>query len=498
LIRAGALMRLARCYRKLGRSADAVAAYGSLAALGDAVVADAPAELIARRERIALFEANREKDAAAQERTLLARALTGHRFPIDRPTFEFFMQPLGVPSVESSAEGDTTLAEAVDAFWPAWNEQSSGRATWTGGAGRTFTAVWRTTPSGVAAIVGPLGELTAAMRDTVATLRVTVVLEDGRGAHAWGNVVGGPVVSKTSRETGLPWSLRVATDHGSTLPASDSRRNLLAAGFVFMAVVVSAAGYFVFRAVNRELGVARLQSDFVAAVSHEFRTPLTAMCHLTEMLEDGAVERERLPDYYRALGKESRRLHTMVESLLDFGRMDSGRRTYEFCETNALDLVDRVAQEFADRAPESAARISQPPRSSSGDESLLVRADADALALAIRNLLDNALKYSPEPSPVRLDVTRHNGSIEVSVVDRGGGITAQEREDIFRKFTRGAAARHFNVKGTGIGLTMVDQIVRAHGGRINLTSDPGHGSTFTIVLPAIAPSPATTESCRAS
>jgi signal transduction histidine kinase len=187
----------------------------------------------------------------------------------------------------------------------------------------------------------------------------------------------------------------------------------------------------------------------------------------------------------------------MVENLLDFGRMDSGRRSYEFCETNALAVVERVAQEFADRSPESAARITTPPRASAAAGDVLVRADVDALALAIRNLLDNALKYSPDASPVRLDVTRQNGTVAVSVADRGAGITAEERQDVFRKFTRGAAARRLNVKGTGIGLTMVDQIVRAHGGRIDLTSDPSRGSTFTIVLPAIAPS-TTAEPCRAS
>ena len=92
-----------------------------------------------------------------------------------------------------------------------------------------------------------------------------------------------------------------------------------------MLLVIAAAAYFVFRAVHRELGVARLQSDFVAAVSHEFRTPLTAMCHLTEMLDEGSTEPDRLPHYYRALRRESHRLHAMVENLLDFGRIDAGR-----------------------------------------------------------------------------------------------------------------------------------------------------------------------------
>ena len=224
--------------------------------------------------------------------------------------------------------------------------------------------------------------------------------------------------------------------------------------------------------------------QFVENVSHEFRTPLTAMCHLTEILERGGARPERLSEYYRALGKESRRLHTTVENLLDFGRMDSGRRTYEFSETDAVELVDHVAHEFADRSAVAARRIEKSPLPSQG-HAMIIHADREALALALRNLLDNALKYSPDSSPVRVGVKALNGTVAVSIEDQGPGVGAQERRAIFRKFTRGAAARSLNVKGTGIGLTMANQIVKAHGGRLEVESEPGRGSTFTMVLPAM-------------
>ena len=249
-----------------------------------------------------------------------------------------------------------------------------------------------------------------------------------------------------------------------------------------MSLVVFAASYVAFRAVTRELAVARLQSDFVAAVSHEFRTPLTAMCHLTEMLEQGDTKPERLSDYYRALGKESRRLRTMVENLLDFGRLDSGRCAYDFCETDAADLVDQVAQEFTDRSAAAGDRIERAP---SPAGAVLIRADREALTLALRNLVDNALKYSPDSSSIRVAVAATNGTVAVSVEDHGPGVSADERRAIFRKFTRGAAARSLNVKGTGIGLTMANQIVKAHGGRLELDSELGRGSIFTMVLPAM-------------
>jgi signal transduction histidine kinase len=485
-VRAEALMRLARCLRQQRQTHEALAVYDALTGFGDAPVAGSPAELVARRERIALLNAIGDKETAARERSLLASALLDGRFRIDRPTFDFFGEFAAIPKVIATPAPDAALplAQAVEALWPTWQEQPSGRTAWTGDTG-TFVSVWRKTPGGIATMTTGIDAVTASVRDALRNLQVTAQLDDRAGRRVWGMVAGGPSMTKASRETGLPWALHVAVNDSEPAPSvADSRRNLLVGGFMLMALVVSAASYFVFRAVNRELGVARLQSDFVAAVSHEFRTPLTAMCHLTEILEEGGARPERLPEYYRALGNESRRLHTMVENLLDFGRMDSGRRTYEFCEMDAVELVDHVVGEFADGSAAAARRVEKSPLASQG-HAMIIRADREALALALRNLLDNAMKYSPDGSPVRLAVTAHNGTVAVSVEDHGQGVTSQERREIFLKFTRGAAARSLNVKGTGIGLTMANQIVKAHGGRLELESEPGRGSTFTMVLPAM-------------
>jgi signal transduction histidine kinase len=244
----------------------------------------------------------------------------------------------------------------------------------------------------------------------------------------------------------------------------------------------------VFRAVHRELAVARLQSDFVSAVSHEFRTPLAAMRHLTDRLEEGKVGRDRVPEYYRALNKEMRRLHDMVESLLDFGRIDAGRKTYELQELTAIGLVSDVVEEVREQRSLTPERLElQPPNGSDADvTSVSVRVDRDAIALALRNVIDNAIKYSPEVSTVTVSVSAQDGFAGISVEDRGAGIPRREQQEIFRKFVRGADARTSQVKGSGLGLTMADEIVRAHGGRVDLTSVPGQGSRFTIRLPVSA------------
>ena len=165
----------------------------------------------------------------------------------------------------------------------------------------------------------------------------------------------------TSRETGLPWSLHVAVDEsGSASSVADSRRNLFVAGFGLMALGVSAASYFVFRAVNRELGVARLQSDFVAAVSHEFRTPLTAMCHLTEMLEEGHAG----PDACDVLPCARQREPPAAHDGREPARLWPHRcrpTHYEFCETDAAELVDQVRTNSPTVRPAAARRIEKAP-----------------------------------------------------------------------------------------------------------------------------------------
>jgi len=205
------------------------------------------------------------------------------------------------------------------------------------------------------------------------------------------------------------------------------------------------------------------------------------MRHLTEMLEEGNVGSDRAVHYYQALGRETRRLHEMVENLLDFGRLESGRRTYHMEETSAVELAKRVVGEFRDRGNNRLELDSETLERANWQ----IRADRQALSLALRNLLDNAIKYSPESTVVQVAIECRGGFAGISVQDHGAGIPEAEQRAVFRKFVRGGAARALNVKGTGIGLTMADQIVRAHGGHLELASEPGHGSRFTILLPLL-------------
>ena len=253
-----------------------------------------------------------------------------------------------------------------------------------------------------------------------------------------------------------------------------------------MIVFLLLCTYFIARAIRREADLLRLQSDFVSAVSHEFRSPLTTMRQLSEILSLGRVpSEERRALYYATLVRETTRLQRVVESLLHFGSMEAGARKYHFEECTPATLVREVAAEMQSQLPATAPRILCDDFSGQ----VRVAIDPDAFSVALRNLIDNAIKYSPGQRAVWVDLHRTGDQLAIAVRDHGLGITDLEKKSIFQKFVRGTAASSGNVKGSGVGLAMVRHIVDAHGGTITVDSRPGVGSTFTIHLPALEPAP---------
>jgi signal transduction histidine kinase len=476
-VRAAALVRFARVLRQQGDIARALVVYDELSGLAATPAPRDPAELVARRERKSLLQQSGDKGAAQREMQMLHAALLEGRYSLDRPTFDLYWE--SVTSIGAPAQY-FTFAEVVETLWSSWQEQAPGRRSWNHGDGR-FVSVWKRDRDKrhAAAIVAPLKSLIGSARDLAADLKVRLELKDSEpGERTAGEAI------KTARETGLPWAVRVTSaDAASLIDVAASRRKLLSAAFALIVLVIGAAGYIVYRAINRELSVARLQSDFVSAVSHEFRSPLTAMSHLTEMLEEGSVPSQRLHPYYSALRKETRRLQDLIESLLDFGRIEAGRRAYHLQDTDMASLAATVVQDFRGHVSDDTGRLKL---IASCNGAVQIRADREALTVALRNLIDNAMKYSPESSPVTVSLECSEGLAGVSVTDRGAGIPKQEQQQIFRKFVRGTSARSLNIKGTGIGLALASSIVHAHGGRLELKSEPGKGSRFTIWLPVQA------------
>jgi two-component system phosphate regulon sensor histidine kinase PhoR len=281
--------------------------------------------------------------------------------------------------------------------------------------------------------------------------------------------------------TALPWDIVVTTaDFAGEMGSFAQRRRLMIAGLAALALLIIAVSYLMARAVSRELAAAQLQSDFVSAVSHEFRTPLTSMRQFTEMLvEDDNLPPEKRRSFYRAQERATRRLSRLVESLLDFGRMEAGARPYRLEPLDAGRLVRTVVNEFRRDHESNGFSIDCVLPA----DRATVNGDGDALTQALWNVLDNAVKYSGDSRTVRVEV-EGGTSVAIRVLDQGYGIPPSEQAQILGKFARGSAAGLHGIKGTGIGLAMVKHIVDAHGGKLLIDSMPGRGSTFTIQLPA--------------
>lgn len=499
-VRAGALIRLGRTLRKARRYEDALAAYEQLAMLGPMPVDGSPAELIATYGRALVLRERRGPGGADSGWRPLAAGLQADlqrgRWPISRAAYEFYTSELaGWLGASAPPPGWTdrfALSVAADLAWQRWQASEEPLRT----RGRVIVDVdgwhavvlWRTTTDGMTALVAGRDYVASEWRTGLGQPGVAIDLLEPAARPTIDPASERPFATAAAADTGLPWTLTVASvDPAADLAALAMPRRLMVTGLALIALVVGIGVYVVARAVTSELAVARLQSNFVAAVSHEFRSPVAALRHLTELLAGGGVSGEdRLRRYYAALASEAERLHRLVESLLDFGRMEAGRREYRFEPLDATALIEHVVSEFAN-ADESAARRIEVAAGSLEPHERVIRGDGGALTRAVWNLVDNALKYAPPESPVRVALARDNGHLLIQVVDEGPGIAPDERADVFDRFVRGRAAATAHVGGTGLGLAIVRHIARAHGGDVTLDAGAGRGARFTIALPAEGP-----------
>jgi signal transduction histidine kinase len=499
--RAGALLRLGRTLRKAGHLDTALAAYDALAALGAASVEGFPAELLGRYARLGLLEEARRGEALRREADSLYADLLRGRWPIARATHEFYadavrrrMDADRAARLDSAHAPALALAAGAAALWElrraADQTDSTGGDRTVRAGDRAVFVLWRgSSARAIGLVAGPAHVEHAWLGDLAPQLEregVRVALADAEGNTLLAQITGSqrPQALRTAEETRLPWTLRVASaDPAAAFAQLAGRRRLVLLGLGVAALIILLGLYAVTRAVSREMEVARLKSDFVAAVSHEFRTPLTTMRQLTEMLAGGRVASdERRATYYETIKRESERLQRLVEGLLDFGRMEAGALEFRPEPLDATRLVTELVGEFrsevAGRGYEVALRAE--------NGACTVRADREALCRAVWNLLDNAVKYSPDHRTVLVTVASEENRVAIRVKDHGVGIPASERERMFEKFVRGSASDVRAVKGTGIGLAMVRHIVNGHHGEIRVESEPGEGSTFTILLPVEA------------
>jgi two-component system phosphate regulon sensor histidine kinase PhoR len=285
------------------------------------------------------------------------------------------------------------------------------------------------------------------------------------------------------KKAGLAWELVLSNDEdrGGFLSLASSRARLYLwtlAGIV--ASLIAGIAYTV-RSVVLEARQSRLKVDFVSSVSHDLRTPLTSIRMFTETLLMGRVKsREEERECLKVIAQETERLSRLTQRILDFSRMEAGRRAYD---PRPGSLDDLVRQSLGACRPLIEEAHFEVELALAPDADAVV-VDRDAAIEVLVNLITNAVKYSPGERFLRIASRRTAGGIELSVSDRGIGIARAEQARIFEKFYRVDCRRTAEVGGSGIGLSLVRHIARAHGGEVWVESEPGCGSTFTVRLPA--------------
>ncbi len=246
-----------------------------------------------------------------------------------------------------------------------------------------------------------------------------------------------------------------------------------------LSLVLACGIALTYRNVSKEMALARLKSDFVSNVSHELRTPLSLIRLYAETLEMGRLTNpEKYQEYYCIIRKESERLTALINNILDFSRIEAGRKEYDFRETDLRELVRNTLDSYRYQIEQHGFTYEEKI-----DEVPPVRVDREAMARSLVNLVNNALKYSQDRKFIGVNLYRDNGSLKLEVVDHGIGIPHQEQSKIFEKFYRVGDPLVHNTKGSGLGLSLVRHIAQAHGGDVLVDSSPGQGSKFTITLP---------------
>ena len=481
-MRAEALVGLGRTLRRQQKWMEALQTYDSLQKLDGTIVAGMPASLVGRDARRSILADSGDRAGASREASALWSDLIAGKWKVGKGTLETYFNELKAAEPELATPGDweerMVMAEAAQRAFEQTAEY--GRAVYSI-EGLVVSASWeRRGGSWKARLIGPpfwQALWTQLEHDNSILLHVV----DAEGNVIHGGATSGITSSLAATVSGLPWNIsaNAVTDNAMT-GYWNERRRFLIAGLGIFAAVLGLGSFLIARAMNREFAVARLQSDFVSAVSHEFRTPLTSIRQLTEMLARGRMETERdKQQAYELMLGQSDRLRRLVESLLDFGRMQARQFKYRSEDLEAIEWFRAVANEFQETVRSRGYDI----EFTAPDQAAWILGDREALAGALWNFLDNAVKYSPDGKRVEIAVSRANGNVEVSVRDHGSGITKEDLKRVFGKFYRGANAKTQGTPGTGIGLAIVKEIVEAHRGTVHVRSKPGEGSEFTMVLP---------------
>jgi len=289
------------------------------------------------------------------------------------------------------------------------------------------------------------------------------------------------LVAENFSQLFVTWKVALFDRDGKSIEQLVGReRRLYLTLFVGIIAVMLIGVFVTVRAVIHELEVSRMKSEFVSNVSHELKTPLALIRMFGETLDTGIVTDERKRrEFYSIIRKESERLTHLINNVLDFSRMDTGVKEYNFEEADLIEIVRSSLEAYKFHIRDLGFEI----ESELLGELVMPKIDKDAISQALLNLLSNAVKYSEDRKYIRVEVHKDSTSALISVTDHGVGISKEQLKRIFDKFYRVPTTKAKKTRGSGLGLTLAKHIIEAHEGRIEAESEVGKGSKFTIRIP---------------
>jgi two-component system, OmpR family, phosphate regulon sensor histidine kinase PhoR len=303
------------------------------------------------------------------------------------------------------------------------------------------------------------------------------------------NGVYGQPISRSSKyffETRFPstlykWILQIVPRNYTEieLNAKNQRRTnmffiILSTSLTFFSLAIIYIGW------RRDRQLRQLKENFISNVSHELKTPLSLIRMFSEILVLGRVKSEdKKLEYYRIINNESDRMGRLINNLLDFANLVRGIEYKHFEKTNIAQIVTKALEAYRYEIQKDGFQLNLEASSEIPD----CFADPNAITMAFFNLLDNSVKYSGEQKQITVRLEKANGSVDLSVIDKGVGIPRAEQQKIFEKFYRGSEPEIRRVRGSGIGLSITKHVAEMHGGDVLVRSEPGKGSTFTLRIP---------------
>lgn len=250
----------------------------------------------------------------------------------------------------------------------------------------------------------------------------------------------------------------------------------------FILIFILSFLYFLYKTITFQLNLAKMRSDFVTNVSHELRTPVAAIQLMSETLSNQSIKEERkLLEYYQLIHNDSRRLGNLINNVLDFSKLESGSRKYNIQEGSLLGMLEQVKQSYCVNTPSNNLMINI----NSEDEEIIHKFDADSMEQIFSNIIENSIKYSKNDHDTNIKITINSKQTFITIIfeDNSRGINADDLPHVFEKFFRGGDLSTQNIKGNGLGLCIVKQLVEVHHGKVKIESVLDVGTKTIITFP---------------